>query len=123
MSALAVDGCSLEISSGIANANLTITTPYSTDCLVGDKGIYFGTLSIVLASGATYGGGTLAVPVTFSLKGSCEDVLEGSNKAVLEGDTSDAVASISFPIPNSSPAIATNVTVKIKSAGQSDVEV
>lgn len=123
MASIAVEGCELMISSGITNANLSITTPCSTDCFVDDMGMYFGTLSIALAPGATYGGGTLASPVTFTLKGSCEDVLEGDNNAVLEGDESDAVASISFPIPNSSPAVATNVTVKIKKAGQDDVEV
>lgn len=117
MSELAVQGCAISIKTlGVSATNITIATLPSSDMFVGAKGIYFGTISVVL-TGMTKG--SLACPTgTITIDGTNSDVLDdGGNKAVQKGDKGSAA----FTFANSDTSETVEVKIEITNAGQTDV--
>lgn len=122
MAKLVCDGFELKLSAvDILNAEFEITSTASSDILIGSSGVCFDRITATLTS-ATYNGLPLAGPVAFIINGSCEDVLEGSKKAVLDTDESSD-ATLNFVSGSSTVPYPNAVKMQIKDAGQDDVEV
>jgi hypothetical protein len=118
MGKLAVQGCELEVTPvTVSVTSKQITTSPSNDILVNNKGVYFGTISVSL-SGMMQG--SMACPSgTVTINGTESNVTSGDQNAVQEGDNGTAT----FTFTDSSTGATSDipVTVKISSAGQSDV--
>ena len=118
MSELAVLGCTVEITSGQTASAKVISTQPSSDMLVGQKGIYFGDIDVVLTS-PTQGNYTTA-SATITIKGTASDVLDiNDNKAVQKEDSGSKTVTLTDP--DSGESISPTITVKITDAGQTDV--
>lgn len=121
MSELAVLGCTVDITSGQTATAKSITTSPSSDILVNGKGVYFGDIDVLLTA-ITY---TTPAEVfactegTITISGSGSDVLEGTKKAVLKGDSGSK--ELMFTGVSTGTQVTVTVTVKITNAGQTDV--
>lgn len=119
MSELAVKDCTISIKdTSITATAIQITTPPSSDNFVGDKGIYFGTISVTL-SGLTKGNLTCATGV-ITIDGTCSDILDSSNEQVVQkGDSGSA--ELEFTDSSSGTTTAIEVEIEVSGAGQTDV--
>lgn len=134
MSELAVKGCTVEISSTAGNidaSSIEITSDASTDVLVGDNGVYFDKIS-VLISGVTL---KTTVPSTtnegiivsesLEIEGTASNILNGSDEVALQkNDSVTKTLTFTFTTTSSPPSTTTAdfpVTLKITDAGQSDI--
>ena len=121
--AIAVQGCTLVISSGGSGPNPTITSQPSTQVLVSNKGVFFKEIKFSV-SGANagsisnndgHGSGTILATGTYILDGS-------SNKVVLLDDESASVTlNGTKPGPDGPEPATGSVKVKVSNAGQTDV--
>ena len=142
MGELAVLGCtvkaSLEEGTGSITASPQITTSPSSDNFVGNKGIYFDKVSVMIPSGTKVTLSTppagassptsipLVAPATIDIKGTADNILDSSDKKALQKDDegSDTITfnfldTASPPTPSISKGV--KVIVKITDAGQTDV--
>ena len=118
MSELAVKGCTVEITSGQSASNIQITTAPSSDNSVGDDGIYFGDIDVMLTSVTQ--GNLLCPSGTLTISGTQSDVLNSSDeKAVQKGD--NGTKTITFTDQSTGATTDLPVTIEIKDAGQTDV--
>ena len=116
--AIAVSGCTLELSSG--SGTVSISTPASQVTKFDNKGAYKGTIDISI-SGFTGGSvvgssGTGAGTIT----GSAQHITIEGSPAVLQDDESESIT-VYGTNAKGDPATA-SVTVKISDAGQSVAE-
>lgn len=121
--ALAVQGCTLTISSGGSGPPPTVTGTPSSDISVGGKGVFFKEIQFSV-SGVTAGDiGYADGQGTGSISGTGENVLSSGDKAVLEDDESELITvNGTKPGPNGSILPASGqIKVKVQDAGQSDV--
>lgn len=133
---LTVKGCTFKasISPGSITANCSTTTQPSNDDLVNNKGIYFDKITVTIPTGAsvnlpsmppgaTSTTGQLMAPDTIDIKGTADDVLDGSgNKAVLKGDNGSKTVTFTFPAPQGAvTTYGVNVKVEVDNPGQTDV--
>lgn len=143
MSALAVKGCTIEASleegvGSISTSPQIVSSP-STDNIVGENGIYFDKVSVMIPSGATVtlltpptGASSptsvpLVDPATIDIDGTADNILDSSDKkAVQEGDEGSDSIVFNFPDtatpPTPSITKSVKVIVKITDAGQTVVE-
>lgn len=117
MSELAVKDCTVSITSGQEASAKLITTQPSDKVLVGDKGVYFGDMTVKLTS--VVQGAFVCEEAELTIKGTASKVLNSDDeKAVQKGD--NASDSFTFKNPQGSEITAT-VRVEITDAGQTDV--
>lgn len=118
MADLAVLGCEIKITSGQSSELIVVTTPPSTDNLVGVKGIYFGDIDVSL-SAITQGNLTCASG-KITISGTADNILNADgDKAVQEGDS--GTATLTFTDSSSGATSPIPVTIEVKKAGQTDV--
>ena len=119
MSELAVKDCTISIKdTSISATSIQITTSPSSDNFVGDKGIYFGTISVTL-SGLTKDNLVCATGI-ITVDGTCSDILDSSNKqAVQQGDSGSA--ELEFTDSSSGTTTPIVVEIEVSNAGQADV--
>ena len=117
MSELAVKGCEVKITSGQSATKIDIVTPPSTDILVGNNGVYFGDIDVLLTAITS---GSLACPSgTITIKGTNANVLASADKkAVQKGDS--ATKTLTFT-DSSGATSDLPVTIQITDTGQTDV--
>lgn len=116
---IAVEGCSLELSSGEALVK-TITTSASTVSKCEGLGIYRGTITISISG---YTGGSIVASSgsgVGTLTGTAEYVTVENFPVVLEDDESEDILIIGVD-QDGDPAKET-ITVTVSSAGQSSVK-
>lgn len=123
MGSLAVQGCTVQITSGQQAASVAIVTQPSSAVKVNSKGVYFGDIDVQLT---TLSQGNLTCPGgTITISGTVEDVCElsgeSSKPAVQEGDEGEAT--LTFTDSSTGSPTPVNVKIKITNAGQSDVTV
>lgn len=120
MSELAVKDCTISIKdTSISATAIQITTLPSSDNFVGDKGIYFGTISVTL-SGLTKGNNLVCATGIITIDGTCSDILDSSNKqAVQQGDSGSA--ELEFTDSSSGTTTPIVVEIEVSNAGQTDV--
>jgi hypothetical protein len=143
LSELAVLGCSFKASISpavgskiTASLSASPSTPPSTDNFVGNNGIYFDKVTVIVASGATVvlnftpsgaisPSGKLLVPATIDINGTASDILDSSDKIALQkGDKGSNAITFLFPAPNGTTVpFSVVVTAEISDAGQTDVSV
>jgi hypothetical protein len=121
--AIAVQGCTLVISSGGSGPNPTVTSQPSTQVLINTKGVFFKEIKFSV-SGANageitnsdgHGSGTILATGTYVLDGS-------GNKVVLLDDESASVTLNGTKPGSEGPEPATGtIKVKVSNAGQTDV--
>lgn len=119
-------GCGLKLSSDLYGGIIAITSTPSINITAQDKGIYFESIDGTIAGCVDETSGCVqGAPVTFSIKGTGTNVEIDSagieHKVVLEGDQSEAV-SIVLAHPTSGATIKIVLTVKVESAGQTEVK-
>lgn len=118
MSDLAVKGCEIQITSGQSASKIEIITPPSSDNFVGNDGIYFGDIDVLLTSITQ--GNNVCASGTITIKGTGSDILNASDeKAVLNGDS--GTKELKFTNTTSGATSDIPVTIQIVDAGQSDV--
>ena len=118
MADIAVLGCTVSITSGQTASAKTITTVPSTDVLVGTKGVYFGSVDVLLVQPSQ--GAFTTASATITINGTGSNVLDANgNKAVLKGDTGSSMVTLTNP--DSGATITPTITVRIDDAGQTDV--
>lgn len=119
MSDLAVKGCDIQIISGQQASSIEVITPPSSSNFVGENGIYFGDISVLLTD-ITQGNNKCASG-TITISGTANNVLNttDSKKAVQEGDT--GTATLEFTNTSSGATSMIPVVIKVVSAGQTDV--
>lgn len=120
MSNIAVLGCELEVVPP-GTGTITITSQPSTDVFINNKGVYFKEIRFTVAG--SNGGGSVTNndgTGSGSIVASGADILEipSGNLSVLEGDTSLPVNITGTAGQSSATG---SVTVRVKSAGQTDV--
>ena len=117
MSELAVQGCTITITSGQEASTKTITTQPSDKVFAGSKGVYFEDMNVKLL--AVTQGAFVCEEAELTIKGTASNVLNSSDeKAVQKGD--NASDSFTFKNPQGSEITAT-VRIEITDAGQADV--
>lgn len=118
MSELAVKGCEVKITSGQSATSIEIVTPPSTDMFVGNNGIYFGDIDVLLTAITS---GSLVCPSgTITIKGTNADILDSADKkAVQKGDS--ATKTLTFTDSSTGTTSELPVTIQITNAGQTDV--
>ena len=118
MSELAVQGCTIEITSGQKASLIQITTPPSAKVKAEGKGIYFGDIEVSLTAITQ---GSLSCPSgTITISGTASNVLNANGDcAVQKNDT----ATDTFTFTDSSSGSTTDlpVTILITDAGQTKV--
>lgn len=118
MSELAVNGCTVKITSGQSAVSIQITTPPSNDCAVGGKGIYFGDIDVLLTTITQ--GNLLCASGTITISGTADNILNADgDKAVQKGD--NATKSLTFTDQSSGTTTPIDVKIEITDAGQTDV--
>lgn len=118
MSELAVKGCEVKITSGQSASKITITTLPSTDIFVGNNGVYFGDIDVLLT--AITSGSLTCASGTITISGTNADVLNAEGKKALQkGDK--ATKTLTFTDSSSGATSKLPVTIQITDAGQSDV--
>ena len=116
---VAVDGCTLEITGGSGPAP-TITSTPSTKVLADGKGVFFKEIAFTV-SGVTAGDiANSDGQGSGKITGTGDNILSGSDKAVLEGDIS-AEITVNGTKPSQSGPVPASGTIKVKvsDAGQS----
>lgn len=119
MAELAVQGCTVSITSGQTATAINITTQPSSDNSVSQKGIYFGDINVALT--AVTLGSYVCASATLTISGTAGNILDkNGNKAVQKGDN----ASDTFTFTDSSTGNTQRLTVSIEitNAGQTDVK-
>lgn len=115
MSELAVQGCTIQITSGQQASLIQITTPPSAKVKAEGKGVYFGDIEVSLTAITQ---GNLSCPSgTITISGTASNVLNADGDcAVQKNDT----ATDTFTFTDSSSGSTTDlpVTVLITDAGQ-----
>lgn len=125
MSAIVVNGCELEAVAP-ATGDIEITNSPSEDITVNDNGVFFKEIAFSVSN--SNGGGSVTNndgSGTGKIKATCTTVTDADgNGVILVTDVSDSVT-INGTKPSSSGSVPASgtITVKIKKAGQSDVEV
>lgn len=118
MSELAVQGCTVAITSGQSASTIQITTSPSSDNFVNDKGIYFGDIDVSLTTITS--GSLVCASGTITIKGTASNILDsGGNKAVQKNDT--ATKTLTFTDSSTGATSDIPVTIKITDASQTDV--
>lgn len=125
MKNVAVLGCTLKLSSDLYGGVIAITSLPSTSITAMNKGVYFGSIDGTIAGCVDETSGCVqGAPVTFSIKGTGTNVeidsAEIEHKVVMEGDESSPV-SIELTHPTSGVTITIALSVKVESAGQTEV--
>ena len=116
MKYIAAEGCQFSFDpASTTPASVTVTTPASTDCKAGGKGLYRGTLALMIAG---YQGGAITTTGAGAgtITGSAQSVKIDYQPAVLENDSGTA------SITDASTGATQPVVVKIQSAGQTSVK-
>lgn len=118
MSEVAVQGCTVSITSGQSATTIQITTSPSNKDFVDDKGIYFGDIDVSLT--AITSGSLVCASGTITIKGTASNVLDSNgNKAVQKNDS--ATKTLTFTDTSTQATSDIPVTIKITDAGQTDV--
>ena len=118
MGALAVLGCTVEITSGQLSELIQITTSPSSDVAVNGKGVYFGDVDVQLT--AITIGNYLCSSGTITISGTANNVTSGNKNAVQINDS--ATKTLTFvDTTGQTPSQNLPVTIQITDAGQSDV--
>ena len=119
---LAVDGCTLEISSGGSGPAPTVVNTPSDSIDVSGKGVFFKEIKFSVM-GVTAGDITNADGRgEGTISGTGENIDENGDYAVLEGDESEEITVEGTKSSPSGPVHASGkIKVKVKSAGQTDV--
>lgn len=123
MANIAVSSMTLEVkgqNGGTIVSVPVVTTLPSTEVFINDSPCYFGDISVTIPSGATSSLGTLTAPVTVTVTASGSNAYTSDGNALLEGDASDGTASGDFY--NGETTTTDFITVTVKSAGQTDVD-
>lgn len=134
MSEVAVQGCSIKISSTAGNISADSVEPSnspSTVNLVGTNGIFFDKITALITNAtikatvpSTTNEGKLASG-SIDITGTASNILDSSNKkAVQKGDKATETLTFIFTSTSSPPAevpIPIPVTVEVDDAGQTDV--
>lgn len=118
MKKVVVEGFELEISSPLNNTigSFTVTSQPNNKILVNDKKCFFGQINILLNGIVDNNtGNTQTSPLNVSISGTSEKLFYGVNKAVLEGDSVNAMVDGISP---SDVAVSWPITIKIKNANQ-----
>lgn len=119
MSELAVQGCTVSITSGQSATTIQITTPPSDKVFVGTKGVYFGDIDVSLATITL--GSLVCASGTITIKGTASNILNSSgDKAVQKNDTT--TKTLTFTDSSTGATSDLPVTIKITNAGQTVVE-
>ena len=136
MSEVAVQGCSLKISSTAGSISAVSVNPSnspSSDNLVDDKGIFFDKITAQITTAkiepTTPVAGTTNVGILASgsidIAGTAGNVLDSSdNKAVQKGDKATKNLTFTFTTTSTPPSttdVSLPVTVEVDDAGQTDV--
>lgn len=137
MSEVAVQGCSLKISSTAGNISAVSVVPSnspSSDNLVNNKGIFFDKITAQITTAkiepTTPVAGTTNVGILASgsidIAGTASNILDSNNKkAVQKGDKATKMLTFLFTItpPTTPPTTPVDlpVTVEVDDAGQTDV--
>lgn len=119
--AVAVDGCTILINGGVitSQAPLQFLTPASTEVLINNKGVFFGDVKVMVPSGASGPAGTLAKPVTCTIKATGSNMKTSAGVALLLGDKSGGEDTGTFVQGQTSTDVPLLLTVA--DAGQTDV--
>lgn len=117
MKKIAVDGCTVEITDpSIKALEIEIITQPSKNSFIDDKGIYCGTLTVVLNS-LTYNGYSLET-LTLTINGSSKNSTIDGQSVVLEGDESKNLVPSTFTAEAEPPTIEGLVNIRITKANQ-----
>lgn len=118
MSEVAVQGCTVSVTSGQSVTSIQITTSPSDKDFVDDKGIYFGDIDVSLTTITS--GSLVCASGTITIKGTASNVLDSNgNKAVQKNDS--ATKTLTFTNPSTGATSNIPVTIKITDTGQTDV--
>ena len=135
MSELAVQGCTLQISSTAGDITAVSVQPSnapSSDVLISNKGVFFDKITAQITTAkisasipGTTGTGILASG-SVDINGTASNVLElpSNNKAVQKNDSGTKTLSFTFTTTTTPPSttdVPLPVTVKVSDAGQTDV--
>ena len=125
MKNVAVLGCTLKLSSDLYGGVIAITSLPSTSITAMNKNVYFGSIDGTIAGCVDETSGCVQGDfVTFSVKGTGVNVEIDTagieKKVVLEGDESQLV-SIVLTHPTTGATITIALSVKVESAGQTEV--
>lgn len=116
---VAVEGCTISALPPITGGVFTIQTPASVKAKADGKGIYSGSITVLVA-GTTLGSYAQSAPVTINIQPSMIKKLKvDGNIALAPGDsgtTTDPAKYIAGTTSTTSP-----ITIKIMDAGQSKV--
>ncbi len=118
MKKVVVEGFELEISSPLNNTigSFTVISQPNNKFSVNDKKCFFGKINISLNEIVDKStGNTQTEPLDVIISGTSEKLFYGVNKAVLEGDSVNAVVTGVSP---SGVTVFWPITIKIKSANQ-----
>ena len=115
--ALCVDGAELDWGS-ITNPSFEIITPPSTTVKADGKGVYGGTV-VVMLNASQNGANTQSAPMSFTFNGDATKVKVDVGAPLLEGI--QATATVAYVTPKGDPAPAP-VTCTWKKAGQTVVK-
>lgn len=117
MKKIAVNGCTVEITDPLIEASeIKILTQPSKNSFIDDKGIYCGTLIVVL-NGLTYNGYSLAT-LTLTIDGTSKNSTIDGQSVVLEGDESKNLTPSIFTAEAEPPSIEGLVNIRITDANQ-----
>lgn len=119
---VAVDGCTLTISSGGSGPAPSVTNSPSSNIKAGGKGVFFKEIKFSV-SGVTAGTITNADGAgEGTIKGTGSSILENGDKAVLEDDESALITvNGTMSTPSGPQSASGQIKVKVSKAGQSDV--
>lgn len=118
MKKVVVEGFELEISSPLNNTigSFTVTSQPNNKILVNDKKCFFGQINILLNGIVDENTeNTQTSPLNVIISGTSEKLFYGVNRAVLEGDSVNAMVDGISPL---SVTVSWPITIKIKSANQ-----
>ena len=121
MSALAVLGCTIQITTSQVASSIQIKTSPSDKIIVNQKGVYFGDIDVQLTDIKT---GNLVCPSgTITISGTADNVLElngeSKEKAVQVGDSGNDT--FEFTDTSTGQHTPLPVGIMVVDAGQSDV--
>ncbi len=116
--ALAVLGCTIEITSGQQAVAMVVKTQPSQKVSVGGKGVYFGDMEVML-TGVTQG--SLVCPeATLTIKGTAAKVLNADGDKAVQADD-NATDKFTFTDSSSGATTSLPISIQITDAGQTDV--
>lgn len=116
---VAVQGCTVSITSGQTATSIQITTQPSQKNKVGGKGIYFGDVDVTLT--AVTVGSLVCASATLTISGSSQTIFDktSGDKAVLKGDS--ASDTFTFTDPSTQAQSDLTISIEITNAGQTVV--